>query len=209
MKLGSFKKIFSINVIRKSFDIDDFLLAYGFPKANILNAGSSSTNLGGNCVNVDIQQKHGIHCLCDVHHIPFGEATFDIVVLSAVLQYCRDPYQVASELLRVLKPGGILYVDAPFVQPYCPDTLDLFRFSKDALGIIFNQFEIQQCDTSIPGGSALAFYCQSLARNATGNRYVDYAFGFIVSICILPLAYLNFNKSSNVAGAVYLVAKKP
>ncbi|TCV83433.1 methyltransferase family protein [Sulfurirhabdus autotrophica] len=208
MKLGNFKKMLNINVIRKTYDIGDFLSGYGFEKAIILNAGSSSTNLGENCINVDIQNKPGIHCVCDVHNIPFGKNTFDIVVLSAVLQYCRNPHQVASELFRVLKPGGLVYVDAPFVQAYCPDTPDLFRFSKDALGVIFSQFNLLQSDTSIPGGSALAFYCQSLVRNATGNRYIDYFLGTLVSLVVLPFSLLNFNKNSNVAGAVYLVGKK-
>lgn len=208
MKLTYLKKLLNINVIRKTYDIGDFLSAYGSEKARILNAGSSSTNLGNNCINVDIQNKPGIHCACDVHQIPFGESTFDIVVLSAVLQYCRNPYQVASELFRVLKPGGIVYVDAPFVQAYCPDTPDLFRFSKEALGVIFSQFKVLKSDTSIPGGSALAFYCQSLVRNASGNRVVDFVLGTVISFIVLPFSLLNFNKHSNVAGAVYLVGKK-
>ena len=209
MHSGFIKKLLSINVIRKSYDVQDFLSAYGFAGARVLNAGSSSTTLCENCVNVDIQDKRGIHCVCDVHHVPFAESTFDIVVLSAVLQYCRNPYQVSEELFRVLKPGGVIYVDAPFVQAYCPDTNDLFRFSKDALQVIFTNFKILQSDTAIPGGSSLAFYCQCLARNATGNRYANLVLATIVSLLVLPASWVNFNRSSNVAGAIYLVGRKP
>lgn len=197
-----------VNVIKKIYDIHEFLTKYGFRNAKILNAGSSSTSFGNDCVNVDIRQKSGVACICDVHQLPFWESTFDIVLLSAVLQYCQNPYAVASEIYRVLKPNGLVYVDAPFIQPYCPDTPDLFRFTKDALMLIFKKFEIEKCDTSIAGGSSLAFYCQALADNITGNRYIDFILRLFISICVLPFSFLNFKKDSNFAGALYLIAKK-
>lgn len=45
--------------------------------------------------------------------IPFPDASFDIVCSFQVLEHVQNPYRVLSESWRVLKPGGILYCDAP------------------------------------------------------------------------------------------------
>jgi SAM-dependent methyltransferase len=196
-----------INVIKKVYSTDSFIQQHGFKGALILNAGSSKTRFGSTCINADIQDKISIDCRCDVHYLPFKKSVFDIAIIMAVLQYCEHPSRVASELSRVLRPNGHLYVDAPFVQPYCPDTPDLFRFTKDGLTRIFkNNFIIEECDTSIPGGSALAFYAQSLAVNSgITNRYISKVLEILVSVVVLPFSLINFNKNHHTAGAFYLV----
>lgn len=45
--------------------------------------------------------------------IPFPDATFDIVYSNNVLEHTGDPAKVLSEALRVLKPGGKLFVEVP------------------------------------------------------------------------------------------------
>jgi SAM-dependent methyltransferase len=197
------------NVIRKIHSTDFFLRTHASENARILNAGSSSTVFGHDCISVDIQNKPAIDCRCDVHELPFKNSTFDMVVITAVLQYCLDPPRVVSEMSRVLKSGGLVYTDVPFLQPYCPDTPDLFRFTKYGLMELFKKnFIVEECDTSIPGGSALAFYIQAIASHTSlGNRYLNYALTFLVSLLVLPLSVMNFGKKHQVAGAFYLIGK--
>ncbi len=49
----------------------------------------------------------------DVLHLPFRSRSFDVVICSEVLEHIPDHEAAASELLRVLKPGGDLVVSAP------------------------------------------------------------------------------------------------
>jgi ubiquinone/menaquinone biosynthesis C-methylase UbiE len=41
-------------------------------------------------------------------HLPFANATFDLVTCTSVLHYLPEPHQALAEAKRVLKPGGRL-----------------------------------------------------------------------------------------------------
>jgi SAM-dependent methyltransferase len=53
----------------------------------------------------------------DGHALPFLDETFDVVFSQAVMEHMRDPYLAAREIARVLKPGGLVYVESAFMQP--------------------------------------------------------------------------------------------
>lgn len=43
----------------------------------------------------------------------FASDSFDVVILGAVLEHLYNPDEVMREVARVLRRGGILYVDVP------------------------------------------------------------------------------------------------
>lgn len=52
--------------------------------------------------------------LCaDGYQLPFADASFQIVLLIAVLEHTREPWRVLAEARRVLKPGGIVVLVVP------------------------------------------------------------------------------------------------
>ena len=48
----------------------------------------------------------------DAHALSFREGWFDVVACHFVLMWCRDPAQVAREMVRVTRPGGSVLVCA-------------------------------------------------------------------------------------------------
>jgi len=50
--------------------------------------------------------------------IPFSDGTFDIVYSNNVLEHTSNPAKVLSEAIRVLKPGGKLYIEVPNYLAY-------------------------------------------------------------------------------------------
>jgi SAM-dependent methyltransferase len=50
--------------------------------------------------------------LADVNALPFGDASFDVVLSVEVLRYLARPGEAIAEMARVLKPGGFALVTA-------------------------------------------------------------------------------------------------
>jgi SAM-dependent methyltransferase len=50
---------------------------------------------------------------CDVTKMPYGAATFDRVVSTCVLHHVDTPFGAASEIRRVLRPGGVATILLP------------------------------------------------------------------------------------------------
>ncbi len=63
---------------------------------------------------------HDVH-RCDMHALGehFGDAAFDLVWARHVLEHSVAPFYVLHEFARVLKPGGILYVEVPMPDTAC------------------------------------------------------------------------------------------
>lgn len=53
----------------------------------------------------------------DAYALPFGDAAFDLVVASEVLEHLHDDEAAMAELLRVCRPGGQLVVTVPRFGP--------------------------------------------------------------------------------------------
>jgi SAM-dependent methyltransferase len=69
-----------------------------------------------NVVNTEIYPSISTDVLCVGEDLPFDSDQFDYVICASVLEHARRPWEVASEICRVLKPGGKLLVDYPYLQ---------------------------------------------------------------------------------------------
>lgn len=55
-----------------------------------------------------------IELVCDIIDIPEPDASFDVILCSEVLEHIPDAVLALKEFARLLKPGGILILTAPF-----------------------------------------------------------------------------------------------
>jgi ubiquinone/menaquinone biosynthesis C-methylase UbiE len=69
----------------------------------------------------------------DAQGLPFGEATFDVVLMISAIEQTETPQQTLEEIHRVLRPGGYFYlvIHKPAVDPLVVPTL--FRFVRNRL----------------------------------------------------------------------------
>jgi len=71
----------------------------------------------------------------DVHDLKFPGASFDIVVCDAVLEHVSHPQKAVDELFRVLRPGGLVWVGLPWMQPFHEMPKDYWRATPEGLRV--------------------------------------------------------------------------
>jgi SAM-dependent methyltransferase len=65
--------------------------------------------------------------------LPFDDGSFDCIICTEVLEHCREPRAVMTEMARVLKPGGCAFVTTPFLIPLHEMPFDYYRYTPSAL----------------------------------------------------------------------------
>ncbi|WP_437659301.1 class I SAM-dependent methyltransferase [Sorangium sp. So ce1182] len=71
--------------------------------------------------------------LYDGERLPFPDASFDTVLSVQVLEHTPRPDALVAEMARVLRPGGLLILSAPFSFRLHEEPHDYFRFSPHGL----------------------------------------------------------------------------
>lgn len=78
------------------------------------------------------------------------DEAYDGVASISVLEHINKPWLAAEEIIRVLKPGGIVYHFVPFSFPYHGSPADYYRYTPAAMEELFEGFEVLHSDFSVP-----------------------------------------------------------
>lgn len=142
-------------------------------------------------VSFDIYPSDNTLFVADAHSIPLMSGCVDLVCIQAVLEHVVDPVQVVSEIVRVLKPGGFVYAETPFLQHVHEGAYDFWRFSESGHRLLFGAFEA--IDRGTLGGPGLSLYWavrqfwRSVTRSKTlGNLLAAPGLAFVMLDRFIP-----------------------
>ena len=113
-------------------------------------------------IEVPTASAYGSAKLADVYyngrHLPFADASFDVVFSSQVLEHVFSPDAFLAEIGRVLRPGGHLLLTTPFVWDEHEQPYDFARYSS--YGLIHlacrNGFDVEQARKTLANVSLLS-----------------------------------------------------
>jgi len=54
----------------------------------------------------------------DIHNLPLRDGQIDAVICKAVLEHVPEPQRAVKEMYRILRDGGKLFANIPFLYPY-------------------------------------------------------------------------------------------
>ena len=110
-------------------------------------------------VAVDVRPAPLVNVVAHGEHLPFPSDHFDLAICTQVLEYIAQPAQLLSEIRRVLKPGGFLFLSTPAVFPQDSDG-DYWRFLSPGVRLLLSSFR----DVEIkPEGSSLTGFFRTIA----------------------------------------------
>lgn len=79
-----------------------------------------------------ISEFHSGLCSDLRENVPAPDSSVDVILASSMFQQDSFFWETFLELARILKPGGLLYLNAPSNHHYHPLPLDCWRFYPDA-----------------------------------------------------------------------------
>lgn len=139
---------------------------------SILGQGMKSLadNAAIDFVESDVSFGPRTMLICDAHDIPFENASFDGVIVQAVLEHVVDPYKCCEDIHRVLKNQGVVYAETAFMQQVHGGQYDFTRFTHLGHRRLFRRFEEIDSGAVCGPGMALAWSYQYFLLSFTTSR---------------------------------------
>jgi SAM-dependent methyltransferase len=164
-------------------------------------------------VETDVSYGPNTTIICDAHEIPFADNSFDLIIAQAVLEHVLDPFLCVVEMNRVLKNGGLIYAETPFMQQVHGGKYDFLRFTDLGHRRMFRNFrEIQR---GVIAGAAssltwsLKYFLTSFANSKKVDRVLSYAGTFLFFWVKYFDIILNKTKGSiDAASGLYFLGRK-
>ena len=107
-----------------------------------------------NCLYVEIYPSLTTDVVIEPNSaLPFKTASLDGIGCFAVLEHVREPWIMAAEFARVVKPGGKLFIDWPFLQPTHGFPSHYYNATRGGLRAMFEAgFDIETLRTETHQG---------------------------------------------------------
>ncbi|MEN3001829.1 MAG: class I SAM-dependent methyltransferase [Armatimonadota bacterium] len=87
---------------------------------------------------------------------PFPDSSFDVVICTQVLEHVESLQHTLNEIMRVLRPGGVLIASFPFIYNEHGEPNDFRRFSAYGARQLFSEWDIQLVERQGGIGTTLA-----------------------------------------------------
>lgn len=136
---------------------------------------------GSEYVGADMAEGKGVDVVVDLSRTtgPLQDGHFDLVVCCSVLEHVDLPYAMADNMVRLLRPGGKIYVSVPWVWRYHAYPDDYWRFSWSGIKALFPdsmtwdepEFSTTRTDDFFP---AVPGATDNLATAIDGRKFIPY-----------------------------------
>jgi SAM-dependent methyltransferase len=181
--------------------------------AAVVDLGAGGRRIAPHIVPVDFIPFPNTGVVADVHALPFADESVDAVICTGTLEHVADPAQVLRETHRVLKTGGLVHLEVPFVQPYHPDPVDYWRWTLEGLKLFArgHGFAEVRSGSHLGPASALNAILVAYARSYFRNRVLKKGAEIAVTFFVFLHKYLDrflLRRPVEMPSAVYFVGRK-
>jgi len=121
------------------------------------------------CADIDVSAD--VDFFADAHELPCADGSVDAIITTAVLEHVLDPVRVAREITRVLKVGGLLYSELPFMQQVHEGAYDFTRYTLSGHRRLFNRFREIDAGMVAGPGTALVWSLENFTTAFFSGRH--------------------------------------
>ena len=144
---------------------------------SLLDVGSYDVNgtyrelfPGCEYVGIDTREGPGVDRVVDMcqglSSVQMAGEHFDLVISGQMLEHCPHPTLAVSFMALTLKPGGFMFLIAPWQWPIHPHPKDYWRILPDGMRLLMEEagLEVLECTTD-----SNDTYAVGVRRNGSGS----------------------------------------
>lgn len=143
-------------------------------------------------IESDVAHGPNTSIIFDSHYIPFRDNSFDLVIAQAVLEHVLDPFICVGEIHRVLKPGGMVYAETPFMQQVHGGKYDFHRFTHLGHRRLFRHFTEIKSGVVAGAGSSLAWALRYFILSFAPTKKIDKVLSYISCFLVFWIKYFDY-----------------
>lgn len=128
--------------------IDESIGLIPFDNGSVLEVGPSTvhenfsnTKFEISSLDIDPAVTATFHGDITIHNSKILDESFDIIILSEVLEHTVNPFSAVEEVYRMLKDGGYVIVTVPLNARIHGPIPDCWRFTEFGLQVLFRNFD--------------------------------------------------------------------
>ena len=184
-------------------------------KGNHIDLGSGGRVVDSTFLNVDITKYPIVDIVSDITAVPLPDNHASMIVSDNVLEHVEKPERAVHEIYRLLAPGGVAYINTPFMYPFHSSPGDYQRWTTEGLKKLFSEFTI--CETGVRSGPFSVFTVQCVYLFAGLFSFGSVSlYRVLVDVLIFvffPIKYLDilgnhFPFAEDYAASLYIVVRK-
>jgi SAM-dependent methyltransferase len=108
------------------------------------------------------------------HNTEIPDSFFDGVICMEVLEHTVDPFAAISEISRIMKPGGYLFVTSPLNARIHGPIPDCWRFTEFGLKLLLRDFEMIQFEKfNTPDRNLFPLHYATIVRKQPNQEVSD------------------------------------
>jgi SAM-dependent methyltransferase len=130
-------------------------------------------------------------------NLPYQDNFFDVILFTEVMEHLKFPELYATELVRILKKGGIIIMTVPQIWDYHPYPQHFFLYTPDGVNLYFkekvSQIELYGDTTPFQTWMMIAMMYSDWKIPIIKGIYI-----FIINLFVLPFpGYREYNHVSS------------
>jgi SAM-dependent methyltransferase len=182
-----------------------------------LNLGSANTRIHARVLNLDVAASEHVDIVGTAERLPIRDDALACVVSQEVFEHLSDPAAAAREVLRVLRPGGLFYLQVPFIIGFHSAPHDFWRFTHRGVEQLLTAagFEIVEVGAAVgPGTSMYRISVEYFATVAAAIwRRLYFPAKALAAVICGPLRWTDFvareySDTNRIAAGFLAIARK-
>lgn len=183
------------------------LVATAGPDALILDCGGGDRRFGDDRV---LNLEYLDYTLPDLYGdglaLGIADDSFDLILSQAVLEHVPDPQLAVDEMVRILRPGGLIYIEVAFMQPL--HAVPSHYMNVTPFGVDYLCRDLERLDGGVFGGLAETIGWIGRLVGAE-SKIGESRFASVIESLTLLDEQLSDAELAQAASAVWLLGRKP